>query len=35
MEMEEEMAAEEEDFASYISDWESSWGRAGAATSQT
>jgi hypothetical protein len=29
MEMEEEMAAEEEDFASYISDWESSWGASG------
>jgi hypothetical protein len=27
--MEEEMAAEEEDFASYISDWESSWGASG------
>jgi hypothetical protein len=29
MEMEEEMAAEEEDYASYIGDWESSWGASG------
>ncbi|KAM0833334.1 hypothetical protein ACQ4PT_064324 [Festuca glaucescens] len=29
MEMEEEMAAEEEDFASYRSDWESRWGADG------